>query len=596
MGAKSRAKAERRAAPKPEAERGDSGRHVRAGAVLFVIALLVRVLFWQATPDRSWPYSAWYKGDAPVWMDYARALQADRPFELGIPIHPPGAGYLVAALWSGQADGVAWLRFAWALMGALLVVLVYAAVLRSFGFAAAVISSYLCAASSGLLLLGSSVNNEVPYLLLVVASLVLWEDARRGASPARLAVFAALNGIACLFRVEHVLCFALLLGLLLLPWRHAGLGPMAGRLGLTLAAFVLPMVPWHVTAWRGIATFNDGPRVYEPGEDAAVGQVERALAGSRPARRGPQARRAAGVPPADDVGLRHRHGRPPRRPRGARGGLRHPRRGVRVLPAPPREASVRLVVRPSELLPGEPSRRARRISTARRSTSGRSWRVEPSATPAFLVQGLPRRTSRSSTRRTCSSSTTAIGWAGRPSVTAGRLARAVRPQAAHLLVGRGAGRDRIQPAAGMSGLRRTVDLVVPEGALASTWSAIVLAACGLGLYAGRNRPALLPWLAFVASKLLVTLLFFGYARQGAMTAPVVALLAALAIERWALPLASRLPARRAAALAVIVAAAPVLLEGARWATGPEVSIDGRAVGAGDPFPPHEHRDQAVRVR
>ena len=279
MGAKSRAKAERRAAPRPEAALGDRGRHVRAGAVLFVIALLVRVLFWQATPDRSWPYSAWYKGDAPVWMDYARALQAGRAFELGIPIHPPGAGYLVAALWSGQADGVAWLRFAWSLMGALLVVLVYAAVLRSFGFAAAVTAGYLCAASSGLLLLGSSVNNEVPYLLLVVGSFVLWEDARRGASPARLAVFAALNGIACLFRVEHVVCFALLLGLLLVPWRHTGLGPMAGRLGLALAAFVLPMVPWHVTAWRGIATFNDGPRVYEPGEDAAVAQVERALAG-----------------------------------------------------------------------------------------------------------------------------------------------------------------------------------------------------------------------------------------------------------------------------------------------------------------------------
>ena len=37
-----------------------------AAALLFLLALGLRVLFWQATPDAGWSYSAWYKGDTPT--------------------------------------------------------------------------------------------------------------------------------------------------------------------------------------------------------------------------------------------------------------------------------------------------------------------------------------------------------------------------------------------------------------------------------------------------------------------------------------------------------------------------------------------------
>src|SRR5262245_31550372 len=97
----------------------------------------------------------------------------------------------------------------------------------------------------------------------------------------RLATFAALNGLACLFRVEHVLAFVMLLALAALDWRRAGPPPLAKRLGVALVGFVVPMVPWHVTAWRGIERFNEAPRSFERAEDAAIGQVERALAGIR---------------------------------------------------------------------------------------------------------------------------------------------------------------------------------------------------------------------------------------------------------------------------------------------------------------------------
>src|SRR5262245_25530681 len=64
--------------------------------VVFALALVLRLLFWRATEDRAWPYSVAFKGDAALWLEYAGALREGRPFELGLPIHPPGAAWLVA--------------------------------------------------------------------------------------------------------------------------------------------------------------------------------------------------------------------------------------------------------------------------------------------------------------------------------------------------------------------------------------------------------------------------------------------------------------------------------------------------------------------
>ena len=85
---------------------------------IFAAALAARLLFWRATADAGWAYSAWFQGDALVWLRYARAIQLDQPFDLGLPIHPPGNAYLIAALWNGQPDGVAFLRLVWAVLGA----------------------------------------------------------------------------------------------------------------------------------------------------------------------------------------------------------------------------------------------------------------------------------------------------------------------------------------------------------------------------------------------------------------------------------------------------------------------------------------------
>jgi hypothetical protein len=136
---------------------------------------------------------------------------------------------------------------------------------------------------------------------------------------------------------------------------------------------------------------------------------------------------------------------------------------------------------------------------------------------------------------------------------------------------------------GLSGTRRAVDLVTPDASLpAEAWRLAVLALAIAGAWKHRRAPALHPWLLFVASRLVVTILFFGYARQGALIAPVIALLAALAAEPW-------LPSRRLG-LAISL---PLVLETARFLAGPSVLIDGRAVHGPDPWPEDLHRSQRV---
>lgn len=70
-------------------KRGHAARRWITLAV-FGVALVVRLLFWQATPDRGWPHSALYKGDAVVWTDYSAALGKGESYELGLPLRPPG--------------------------------------------------------------------------------------------------------------------------------------------------------------------------------------------------------------------------------------------------------------------------------------------------------------------------------------------------------------------------------------------------------------------------------------------------------------------------------------------------------------------------
>jgi hypothetical protein len=582
----------------------------RQVVLLFAVALAARLLFLHATPDSAWPGNALYKGDAGIWLDWAAAIEQGRAFELGLPLRPPGMAYLVAALGSASAPGIAGLKFLWCALGAAVVALFAAAARQSFGARVAWICGLLGAFSTGLLALSTSLNNETPYLVLVAASFLFHPALLAARRPALYAPWAALHALACLIRVEHLALFLLLAGWIALRrWRAdsrstAAAAAMAAGLAAALG-FLVPLIPWHLHAWSAIARFNHGGAEAGAAERQALDQVEQAIAGLRweesarrerhelPAFARPQAAlfvaatvayRGATVVRGEDFAvldeafgcrplplpahpfvalygplsfaLAHHPGagggfsraalREP--PRLAGGAGRYPPALVSGLPPP----SLALVYPPHACLVADGYRHG-----------WRSIRADPAA--ALRRAGESLRIFWSGA---------ALGWSGR------------------------------NLPLGLDGVRAPVDLATPQPRPAVTlWRFALLALCAFGLAAApntaggtaRDRAALAPWLLFLASKLLVTVLFFGYARQGAACIPVLALLIALAIERGLVtPAASRRP--QAPRLAAFLAVALGLgIELQRFLAPPVLRLDGAAITNTDPLPADDHAAHRLAV-
>ena len=202
-----------------------------------------------------------------------------RPFELDLPIHPPGTAYLIASLWDGRDAAIGGLKVFWALLGAVVVLLVYVAALRSFGL---VVAAVAATALRG-------VHRPARPLGIAGQRDAVPGAGHRDAVPVRehpglaaldrLAGWAALHGLACLFRVEHALFYALFLGFLAVLWRRAGAEASQVLKGLAVSVFffALPLVPWHAEAWSSIRRFNTEPMADDPSQ-RVVRRVAESLA------------------------------------------------------------------------------------------------------------------------------------------------------------------------------------------------------------------------------------------------------------------------------------------------------------------------------
>jgi hypothetical protein len=570
--------------------------------LLFALALVLRLLFWQATADAGWAHSAWYKGDAATWLEWARAIEVSRPFEVGLPIRPPGAAYLIAALSTGEPADIPMLKAIWCLLGAMTVGLLYAALRRPLGHGIAVAVALLCAGSTGLLMLATSLNNETPYLLLVASSLVLWPAVFRHRGVLTLALWAALHAAACLLRAEHLLYFGLLLIFLAISWSlhgTAGWKVAAGRSALALAIFFLALVPWHREAWSAIARFNTEPLPSDPVTEGTQDRLEGLL---RDITWQPEAvteldrlpvatRRTARLFVTATEGVRGRR-------RVTAESLDVLEQAFGYIPEP-------LSAHPYVALYGGLNFY---LANNAQATGGFSRapldRPPPLAGgagryPLALVRGLPpaQLTLTYPPHLEALNDGYRLGWQwirAHPSDALRLAGRKLR------IFWRGAalGVGGYNVPLGLSGVRRPVDLVVPEGgAAAAGWRIGVLALVLVGAWSGLRRPEVAPWILFLLSNLVVTLTFFGYARHGASVTPVAALLACLAVERlvrrkrWLpKPLVDRRWLVPAVALLLLA------VETGRWASRPEVTIDGRVIGATDSAPVHEHRDRRIEVR
>ena len=156
---------------------------------------------------------------------------------------------------------------------------------------------------------------------------------------------------------------------------------------------------------------------------------------------------------------------------------------------------------------------------------------------------------------------------------------------------------------GMSGKRGIADMVVPEhsvGVMAWRWAGFVLVL--FALWAGRREVALVPWLLLAVTKIITTVGFYGYAREGVVLIPVYALLVGFLCVK-VLPRFSWFPVRlkpnpdagRVLWVSGVLAIALIAVEGSRWLSAPVITLDGRDVGQVDPFPATQYRERLLRV-
>lgn len=586
-----------------------SSRVLLIGVVLFVLAFALRVLFLQATADATGPYSPYYKGDTPTWLEYASAIRSSTTFDLGLPLRPPGVAYAVSFLWNGQANGFLLLKLAWCFLGAVTVALFFLAVLRSFDLRVAVFAAFFAAASTGLMIVSTSPNNETLYLLLVIASFTVWQPVRHRPRLHILLFWSTLNGLACLIRAEHVLFFALVSAYLAWVWTGYPGGGWRWKQGLrkvsvVLGFFILPLIPWHMYTWSQIETFNEHSLVLNRATDQAYLQLEQSLAGigwSDDANRELQAlpvfsQRTMASFVAATVAVRGGS-----EVKGQDFNIIEEAFGSRPTPIDAHPfvtvyGGLNFYLANNSLATGGFTRTP--LDSPPPLSGG------PSRYPGFLINGLPPPELSLSypPHLEALNHGYRLGWEwirDHP----GDYLDLVLVKLGVFWSGVTQGFTGYNLPLGMSGKRRIADMVVPEsGAGITLWRWAGLAILLLALWTGRREAALVPWLLLAATKLITTVGFYGYAREGVVLIPVYALLVALLVTRG-LPAMTWFPMRFKAApgagrilwISYAVALALVAVEGYRWNSKPVLTLDGQPVGIAEPFPATEYRERQLQV-
>jgi hypothetical protein len=243
------------------------------GVVMLVtgVAIVVRLLFPVIWSERHALGSAFYLGDARAFSDFAAAIVAGRPFDNGVPFHPPGWAHVLAAFYVlagyDPAGGVpaspaAVKAFVAVVSGAACGAAALLARLVGGRRALAVIAP-LAVFHFGHMVQGTVANTEALYGLLLAALLAVlvmatrrgWLNASAHGATTGGAAFAigALAGFASVVRAEFLLGSALV-GLYLA--RSRGRASRALVLAAYAAGVAAALAPSTVANWRSIDAFN----------------------------------------------------------------------------------------------------------------------------------------------------------------------------------------------------------------------------------------------------------------------------------------------------------------------------------------------------
>lgn len=221
--------------------------------------------------DRKWPHSVLFEGDVPLWIDWLRAIRAGTPFELGLPIHSPVVPHVLSIL-GADPTSADWTsaKVVWCAISALTASLLYVAVARTLGRAIAIVAAIWFTLSYHSIALATSLNGEAIYTLLLVTIVLCgtppWS---RGVPLAILhaAAVGGLHGLATLTRAEHPLLMLMMLGVstLLPPSERSMHGARTSLLrrtlyaALAIIAAIAVCLPWSLAGARAAERLNTVP-------------------------------------------------------------------------------------------------------------------------------------------------------------------------------------------------------------------------------------------------------------------------------------------------------------------------------------------------
>lgn len=548
-----------------------SRQHLIAWALL-LLAFGVRLAFVHATADRIWPYSCYFKGDALTFIQQASSGEL---LESGAPFRPPGVVLILAMIWDKTVEGFLWLRHFWMLLGALPSPLLYLLCRSSLGERVALIASSLLALASGPILLGSAVGSEAPYLVLSVLS-VGWLVRLSGpAHWLQFAAFGALQAAACLLRAEHALFlpFALLWALWLQNRGNAGSGVWL-RAGAALLAFGLALLPWHLYAWSAIDKLNSQQQQ----------RVHYSIEWSTKARQ-----RLQSLPAfahfgtvrmlEDTVQVRGRS-------KVEIGDFAILEEAYDYIPEPLSPYPFLTLYGPLNFyLANHPDGMggfSRGPLFAKPPLRGGA-----DAYPAGLDQALPTELSLSyPPHLRILNEGYSLGIATIFD-SPGSWLGVVFEKLTRFWAGAASGLGGYALPIGMSGIRYRVDVVTAVGWWAWTWRLLVFGVCVVGVVRHWRRSEVQPWLLWIALRVILVVLFFGYARQGILIAPSVAILIALTLDGfWSKTLAR---------LSIVVLCMIPALEVYRYIDKPTLTQDGSEIQGRDPSA-NGYQDRRIEVR
>ncbi len=184
-------------------------------ASVFVLALSLRLVFLFTSPDHAWPHSILYEGDAPTWVDWAQKIETGQPFEFNLPLRSPAVAYLLAWLSPGEVQGpFTAFKVLWCVASAAACSLAYLGFASVFPRRVSLIAATLSTFAFADYIIATSLNNETPYLLALMAIVLATLQLVRLPRVWLAILLGLLHGGSMLLRAEHLLLLLLMLGFL----------------------------------------------------------------------------------------------------------------------------------------------------------------------------------------------------------------------------------------------------------------------------------------------------------------------------------------------------------------------------------------------